>query len=370
MFLVSGLTPCRMNQITYITPKVLEIAEVLQIKLEDLDYSGMYGSDLEENKEDTTLQEPLTKEGILAPVLISSQRTKDPGDKTNGEIKSEATKPYKEGQITVQDNRKVSTSKYEGEYLFPVSRTAEDAVVVQNLVSTNVRSGNRRVDLQSSLNAGLISISVNKDQPRTEKGDVCKKRNGLGICYCTACTTLKKNLHTISPYANSRIKINPKSIPINRNIINHDYNRTSNVSPWISERLKLTLINSPYSRRQVNKQTKKEKPKSPERKAIEFKSESTEAQHHVTCKECPEKFDNSGSLKKHMSLNHYKHNCNKCGKAMPSKSALSLHIPIHDEVRPFSCDVCGHGFNQKGNLKAHKEKNEKCQTSVASTRSG
>ena len=48
--------------------------------------------------------------------------------------------------------------------------------------------------------------------------------------------------------------------------------------------------------------------------------------------------------------------CEMCYKILPSRAHLKIHFRVHTGDKPFKCNVCGRGFNQKGNLCRHLTK--------------
>ncbi|KAH3897458.1 hypothetical protein DPMN_021646 [Dreissena polymorpha] len=51
--------------------------------------------------------------------------------------------------------------------------------------------------------------------------------------------------------------------------------------------------------------------------------------------------------------NSHRGACAHCGKLFVSKAKLRRHMLIHTGEKPFTCNVCQRGFNQKGNMKIH-----------------
>ena len=46
-------------------------------------------------------------------------------------------------------------------------------------------------------------------------------------------------------------------------------------------------------------------------------------------------------------------NDSECGKSLSSKSALQIHMRIHEDIRPFACSHCDQAFRQRAHLKRH-----------------
>ncbi|XP_077978665.1 uncharacterized protein LOC144434083 [Glandiceps talaboti] len=108
--------------------------------------------------------------------------------------------------------------------------------------------------------------------------------------------------------------------------------------------------------------------------------------HHTddlpyVCKECGKGYFRIGGLKKHMITHQtdwqhickvcgkvflYKHNLNRhvnvhksrkceiCGKFYP-KDGLKAHVKIHENDRPFMCELCGKCFKTKAHMGVHKK---------------
>ena len=82
--------------------------------------------------------------------------------------------------------------------------------------------------------------------------------------------------------------------------------------------------------------------------------------NNYKCVKCEKSFLTELKLKKHMrshsATGSGEHECEVCQKWFPSSSNLILHRNIHLEEKPFKCDYCDKGFNQRGNLKVHLQK--------------
>jgi uncharacterized Zn-finger protein len=47
------------------------------------------------------------------------------------------------------------------------------------------------------------------------------------------------------------------------------------------------------------------------------------------------------------------HSCPFCGKVFRGKWFLDRHVRIHTGAKPYICNYCSKGFNQKNSLKSH-----------------
>ena len=79
------------------------------------------------------------------------------------------------------------------------------------------------------------------------------------------------------------------------------------------------------------------------------------------CDVCSLMFKQAGHLRDHARRHHDEPGrslcmrCPICDKVLSCKSALKTHMLIHEDIRPYQCDLCGRAFRQRGHLKDHLE---------------
>merc|ERR1712129_281163 len=258
--------------------------------------------------------------------------------------------------------RPVNPSGINAEYMFPQMKPTDDQVV-QNLLSgierkfvkVPTKTRFKGIDLEKSLKAGLITISVNKgdkeesnviDRKPQIKQTVVKPKPVLGN---------RKSIYTVQNKSSSigNWKVNSRNkeflfskpkesiqrIPFDRNAFNLKQLKNTNTSV-------ITTSPQPLSKNITKKgKTGLDTAKS----VVNEKSKS------FRCKKCGETFKVKKSFKVHL-VTHFKYSCLQCDKKFQTAQAVTLHMPLHSETRPFSCVLCGKGFNQKGNMNTHKVK--------------
>lgn len=81
---------------------------------------------------------------------------------------------------------------------------------------------------------------------------------------------------------------------------------------------------------------------------------------HV-CDECGKRFSTKLKLERHSNAHRaktekvYAANCPQCGKCFTTKYSLKEHERIHDNIRPYACEVCGKTFTKKAGQIAHRK---------------
>lgn len=82
-----------------------------------------------------------------------------------------------------------------------------------------------------------------------------------------------------------------------------------------------------------------------------------EEQRPFRCNVCEMSFGRKGILKKHIQMVHEhsrKFECDTCKVSFGLKSDLKRHVQsVHQKKRPFVCEVCSASFGRKSDLKRH-----------------
>jgi len=100
----------------------------------------------------------------------------------------------------------------------------------------------------------------------------------------------------------------------------------------------------------------------------QFKSESYCITHMQTahggkkvlysCEKCDKKFASQGSCRNHNRRVHEDYRpfiCDVCLKPFASKADMEIHRRVHTGVRPYSCSTCGKTFNRNSYLEKHRK---------------
>ncbi|GFO11274.1 Zinc finger protein 813-like [Plakobranchus ocellatus] len=77
----------------------------------------------------------------------------------------------------------------------------------------------------------------------------------------------------------------------------------------------------------------------------------------LTCKECHAPHEFWRNLRIHLWKKHQidcdLFACDKCDYKTDTRHKMSIHMEIHSESKPYTCDVCGKGFRQASQMKNH-----------------
>ncbi|RUS88333.1 hypothetical protein EGW08_003904 [Elysia chlorotica] len=78
----------------------------------------------------------------------------------------------------------------------------------------------------------------------------------------------------------------------------------------------------------------------------------------LTCKECHAPHDFWKNLRLHLWKKHKIDcdllTCSKCNYKTDTRHKMSIHMEIHSDTKPYTCDVCGKGFRQVSQMKNHQ----------------
>ncbi|XP_073979414.1 uncharacterized protein isoform X2 [Rhodnius prolixus] len=84
---------------------------------------------------------------------------------------------------------------------------------------------------------------------------------------------------------------------------------------------------------------------------------SLDSDKRFSCPLCDFKTTRSSMLYRHQRVVHNDHRpfaCNLCPYRSKQRDSLKKHMMAHTDERPFECEVCHHRCRQKGDLKRHK----------------
>ncbi|XP_017073498.1 zinc finger protein 239 [Drosophila eugracilis] len=80
------------------------------------------------------------------------------------------------------------------------------------------------------------------------------------------------------------------------------------------------------------------------------------------CEKCGGFYTEHASYQNHNcstgSKKNVQHRCRECGKRLKSASSLAVHMRLHSDERPFTCDLCPKSFRTNGSLLAHRKRHQ------------
>ena len=72
------------------------------------------------------------------------------------------------------------------------------------------------------------------------------------------------------------------------------------------------------------------------------------------CEICNKSFSKKGELTVHVDLFHEKNKCEICANSFANKNKLTRHVKsVHEKKKPFQCEICEKQFSKKNKLKGH-----------------
>ncbi len=324
---------------------------------------------------------------------INFMDIKEDLDSTNGDRLDLHQSSEKDSNTAIEINGKFEETGYSREPIESAPMPPEECNLVESTLDEKMVSDGEE-DITSEPSAPSNLIFDMKEETRVEANDLVtagtlpkileiRPMENLEVIYkCSLCPEAFALKSDLSKHFKLEHQILFQTAGNNRQF--HGENGASTLSGSRS-RFTCNICNAVFVRQQSLNLHKKSHPENcykcnlcqkffvTKRSLSYHKRWHSKVQNSWKCGKCSRSFFSKHNLERHVKLSHEetkqrfqsKHRvdrglvdlkCSNSGEKISSRDALSNHIAIHPDCKPYVCRICQAPFRYSGNLRVHEEK--------------